>query len=211
MVTLKGNKTPLSAVVFDLGNVLLNYDPASFMFNLGISQEKIPRLIEIIDGRPEYPEYDRGVLTREDIAALAIRDEPSMRWEINHYLKHRAECFTAIEANVVTLYQVKDAGLKVYLLSDCSEKDYAYFQDHFIFLHDLDGAVISAACKVTKPNPGIFEYLLKTYPEIDPSHTLFIDDRAKNTEAGEKMGFLTLNIPPRGTIAEHLEITEDQA
>ena len=57
MIYLKGNKTELKAIVFDLGNVLLAYDPARFMFELGIPQEKIPRLIEIIDGRPEYPEY----------------------------------------------------------------------------------------------------------------------------------------------------------
>ena len=67
----------------------------------------------------------------------------------------------------------------------------------------------SGVCKITKPSPGIFEYLLKTCPEIDPSHSLFVDDREKNTEAGAKMGFLTLNIPAGGTIAEHLKITDD--
>ena len=209
MIYLKGNSTELSAIVFDLGNVLLAYDPARFMFELGIPQEKIPRLIEIIDGRPEYPEYDRGVLTKDDIISLAVRDEPSLRREINHYMKHRAERFTAITPNVELLYRAKEAGLKTYLLSDCSEGDYAYFKDHFIFLHDLDGEVISGACKITKPNPEIFEYLLKTCPEIDPSHSLFVDDREKNTEAGTKMGFLTLNLPARGTIEDYLEFTEE--
>lgn len=209
MIYLKGNKTELKAIVFDLGNVLLAYDPARFMFELGIPQEKIPRLIEIIDGRPEYPEYDRGVLTKDDIISLAVHDEPSLRREINHYMKHRAERFTAITPNVELLYRAKEAGLKTYLLSDCSEGDYAYFKDHFIFLHDLDGEVISGACKITKPNPGIFEHLLKTYPEIDPAHSLFVDDREKNTEVGAKMGFLTLNLPARGTIDDYLEFTEE--
>ena len=206
MIHLKDNTTDLSAIVFDLGNVLLAYDEARFMFELGIPQEKIPRLVQIIDGRPEWSEYDRGVLTREDIAALAIRDEPSLRREIKHYLKHRAECFTAVEPNVELIYRAKEAGLKTYLLSDCSNFDYEYFLDHFIFLHDMDGIVISAACQITKPNPGIFEYLLKTYPEIDPAHSLFVDDRKNNTDAGTKMGFLTLNLPASGTIEDYLDI-----
>ena len=207
MINLKNNNTELSAIVFDLGNVLLDYNPKKFMFELGIPQEKIQRLTEITDGRPEWSEYDRGVLTRDDIASLAIHDEPSLRQEIKHYLKHRAECFTAVVPNVEFLYTAKEAGLKTFLLSDCSTYDYEYFIDHFIFLHDLDGVVISAACKITKPNPGIYEYLLKTYPIIDPAHSLFVDDRKVNTDGGAKMGFLTLNLPACDTIKNYMDIT----
>lgn len=209
MIYLKGNKTKLSAIVFDLGGVLLGADSERIMIELGIPQKKIPRLIEIIDNRPEYREYDRGVLTKEDIINFAVQDEPSMSREINLYMKHQDEHFTVITPNVQLLYKAKDSGLKTYLLSNLSEYDYAYFKDHYSFLHDLDGEVISGACKIVKPNPGIFEHLLKTYPEIDPAHSLFVDDSKKNTEAGAKMGFLTLQIPAGGTIADHLEITED--
>ena len=42
MFNLKGNKTNLSAIVFDLGNVLVDWDPERFMFDLGIKPEFIP-------------------------------------------------------------------------------------------------------------------------------------------------------------------------
>lgn len=209
MFYLKGNDTVLSALVFDLGNVLVAYDPARFMFELGIPQEKIPRMVQIIDGRPEWSEYDRGTLSRDDIAELAIHDEPALRKEIRHYLKHRAECFTALFPNVELMYKAKEAGLKVFLLSNCSASDYEYFLDHFIFLHDLDGAIVSGQHLVKKPDPAIFELLFKTYPEIDPSHTLFVDDVAANCEGGAKAGLLTLNLPKDGTITDYMEITED--
>ena len=209
MFYLKENNVPLSALVFDLGNVLIDYDPARFMFNLGIPQEKIPRLVEITDGREEWGEYDRGVLTSADIAALAIRDEPLLRKEITYYLKHRDEQFSALTWNVSLLYRAKEAGLKVYLLSNCPEDSFAYFSRHFIFLQDLDGVVISGAIKINKPDPAIFEYLLKTYPEIDPKHTLFIDDRKPNAEAGAKAGLQALNIPKNAVIEDYLTITED--
>ena len=54
MVRLKGNPTPLSAVVFDLGNVLVDYNPPRHMFKLGIPPEHIPRMMEILDKRPEW-------------------------------------------------------------------------------------------------------------------------------------------------------------
>ena len=198
MFYLKENNVPLSALVFDLGNVLIDYDPARFMFNLGIPQEKIPRLVEITDGREEWK-----------IAALAIRDEPLLRKEITYYLKHRDEQFSALTWNVSLLYRAKEAGLKVYLLSNCPEDSFAYFRRHFIFLQDLDGVVISGAIKINKPDPAIFEYLLKTYPEIDPKHTLFIDDRKPNAEAGAKAGLQALNIPKDAVIEDYLTITED--
>lgn len=209
MFYLKENHVPLSALVFDLGNVLIDYDPARFMFNIGIPQEKIPRLVEITDGREEWNEYDRGVLTSKDIADLAIRDEPLLRKEITYYLKHRDEQFSALQHNVSLLYRAKEAGLKVYLLSNCPEDSFDYFRRHFIFLQDLDGVVISGAIKINKPDPAIFEYLHKTYPEIDPAHTLFIDDRKPNTDAGAKAGLLVLNLPKDGVIEDYLEITED--
>jgi FMN phosphatase YigB (HAD superfamily) len=209
MFYLKENNTELSALVFDLGNVLLAYDPARFMFELGIRQEIIPRLLAVTDKRPEWGEYDRGTLSLDDIIALAVREEPLLRKEITHYLKHRAECFTALTDNVALLYQAKEAGLKVYLLSNCSPNDYDYFLEHFIFLQDLDGAIVSGQHRINKPDPAIYELLLKTYPEIDPAHTLFIDDVAANCEGGARAGLLTLNLPAGGTAADYLTIREN--
>ena len=63
--------------------------------------------------------------------------------------------------------------------------------------------------KLNKPAPEIFELLLKKYPEIDPSHTLYIDDLAWNCERGQEFGFITLNLPHNGVIADFIEIREE--
>ncbi len=209
MLYLKNNPTPLSAVIFDLGNVMFDYDPARFMFELGIPPEKIPRLLEIISNRPEWDEYDKGTVQAQDIEALAIRDEPSMRKEITHYMKHWTEPFTALTYNVETFYQIKEAGVKTYILSNWMEDSYKYILDHFIFLHDFDGSVISYEYKLNKPEPAIYEILLKKYPEIDPASSLYIDDLQHNCEAGKKAGFITLNLPHNGVIADFIEFRED--
>ena len=209
MVRLKGNPTPLSAVVFDLGNVLVDYNPPRHMFKLGIPPEHIPRMMEILDKRPEWHEFDRGVLTRDDMIALAVRDEPSLRPEITRYIRHRSECFTALSGNVEIMYRVKEAGLKTYLLSNVMQDDYDYFSEHFVFMHDFDGSILSFQHQINKPDPAIFDLLLKTYPEIDPAHTLFIDDVERNCLAGAQAGLLTLCLPAEGEIAPYLEFTEE--
>lgn len=209
MLYLKGNSTQISSVVFDLGNVLFDYDPARFMFELGIPQEHIPRMLEIISNRPEWDEYDKGTLLAEDIAALAIRDEPRLRKYILHYMKHWSEPFTALTYNVETFYRIKETGAKTYVLSNWMQDSYEYVWDHFIFLHDFDGGIISYEYKLNKPDPAIYELLLKKYPEIDPTHTLYIDDLPRNCEAGEKFGFITLNLPNNGVIEDFIEFRED--
>ena len=209
MFYLKENHTRLDALVFDLGNVLLDYDPARFMFELGIPQEKIPRLKEIINDRPEWREYDRGALSAEDIISLAVSDEPLMRREITHYMKHYAGCFTAVTRNAELLYRAKEAGLKVYVLSNCPENIYKEFRSRFIFLQDLDGEIISGTHKVAKPDQAIFRLLMETYPDIDPAHTLFVDDVKVNADAGREAGLLALHLPAASPIEDYLEISEE--
>ena len=209
MLYLKGNSTQISSVVFDLGNVLFDYDPARFMFELGIPQEHIPRMLEVISNRPEWDEYDKGTLLAEDIAALAIRDEPRLRKYILHYMKHWSEPFTALTYNVETFYRIKETGAKTYVLSNWMQDSYEYVWDHFIFLHDFDGGIISYEYKLNKPDPAIYELLLKKYPEIDPTHTLYIDDLPRNCEAGAKFGFITLSLPHNGVIEDFIEFRED--
>ena len=209
MLYLKGNSTQISSVVFDLGNVLFDYDPARFMFELGIPQEHIPRMLEVISNRPEWDEYDKGTLLAEDIAALAIRDEPRLRKYILHYMKHWSEPFTALTYNVETFYRIKETGAKTYVLSNWMQDSYEYVWDHFIFLHDFDGGIISYEYKLNKPDPAIYELLLKKYPEIDPTHTLYIDDLPRTCEAGAKFGFITLSLPHNGVIEDFIEFRED--
>ena len=189
---------------------MFDYDPARFMFELGIPQEHIPRMLEIISDRPEWDEYDKGTLFAEDIAALAVRDEPKLKKEILHYMKHWSEPFTALTYNVETFYLIKEAGIKTYILSNWMKDSYDYVRDHFAFLDDFDGGIISYEYKLNKPDPAIFELLLKKYPEIDPKHTLYIDDLARNCAAGEKFGFITLNLPHNGVIADHIEFKEEE-
>lgn len=208
MLCLKENNTKISAVVFDIGNVLLNADTGRLYFESGVPAEVIPRIKAVLDENPEWPRYDRGELTLEEIEAIAIRKEPALRHEIAIALRKWPHIITPVEKNIGFFYRVKEAGVRTYLLSNWMKDTYGIIKDRFIFLSDVDGAVISGECHLTKPDPAIFRLLLDRYPEIIPEETLFIDDKADNCKAGADAGLIPVLLPPCGAIDDIVHFSE---
>lgn len=106
----------------------------------------------------------------------------------------RPELWDKIEA-------LKKRGYGIYLLSNyCKE----LFDKHTAgagFLNDLDGGVISYQIHKTKPDPGIYSFLLQKYG-LNPSECLFFDDRAENVEAAQKLGIAAVQITSRKRSAD---------
>lgn len=203
-VYLKEGHVPLQSVIFDIGRVLVNYRPMELMKKLGISPEIARRLDEIITLRKEFDEYERGVLSHRQIRDLAVADEPGLEAEIDLYMDHWEEQFYPISYNVETFYQIKEAGLKVYFLSNWMEKSYLNCIAPLPFVQAADGALISYQVKLIKPEPEIFHLLLDTYG-IDPKTALFIDDLEPNIKTAKSIGLNVLHLPDSAPIADYLE------
>ena len=90
-----------------------------------------------------------------------------------------------------TFYRIKEAGVKTYMLSNWMQDSYEYVQDHFIFLHDFDGGVVSYECKINKPDPAIYRLLSSRYG-LDLKECLFIDDRETNLIPAAELGMDTI-------------------
>ena len=79
-----------------------------------------------------------------------------------------------------------------------------------VFSRELIGETrFPDGARIGEDQKFIFDLLLKTYPEIDPEHTLFIDDMERNCIAGAQAGLITLCLPAEGDIAGYLEFTEE--
>ena len=209
MLYLKEGRKPLSAVIFDLGNTLLDYAPSRIALELGIPGEHVARFRQIVTDRPEWDEYNRGTLCKEDIQRLALRDEPGWSHWIKTYLRHWWEHMPAITENVGLFYRIKAQGVRTYILSNYMRDGYEYMAQHNSFISDFNGAIVSYACQLNKPDPAIFRLLLDTYPEIEPARTLFFDDNACNTDAAKSFGFLAVNQPKNALLEPYLEFCEN--
>lgn len=205
MVYLKDGHKPIKYALFDLGNTLMDYNPTMIMESFGFPKERIPRLREIMTDRPEWDEYDRGVLTYKDIERLALHDEPGWRHEIKYYLRHWWEVFPPLVQNLQTFYRMKDEGVRVYILSNYMDDGFAYAREHNAFLNDFDGEIVSYQYQINKPDPRIYQLLLEKYPEIVPDETVYFDDIKRNCDGALPFGFHAINIPVNGPLDVYLE------
>ena len=96
MIYLNEDHTELNTVIFDLGNVLLDYNPRRFMAELGIAPRHFDRLTEIFPESKEWQDLDMDLVSDDEFLAAALHKEPALRREINLYHKHWYDLFHAI-------------------------------------------------------------------------------------------------------------------
>jgi putative hydrolase of the HAD superfamily len=96
-------------------------------------------------------------------------------------------------ANVVELVtEVKDAGHRLFVLSNMHHASADYLERSHDFWSLFDGAVYSCRIRHVKPEPEIYEHLLSTY-ELEAAETVFIDDLRENVDSAARFGIRTVH------------------
>ena len=174
-------------IIFDVGKVLVSYEPEEYMKRLGFSEEKRKRINEAMFENPLWDESDQGLRTTEELLKAFTANAPDLADEIRTV--HRAVggtvelCPYALE----WIQDLKEKGYHIYILSNYSENMFNQTQEKLKFLPMADGAVFSYAIKLLKPDAAIYDYICETY-HLRPEESVFIDDRSENIEAAEKKG-----------------------
>ncbi len=195
MVLLKENHKEMDAVIFDLGNVLLDYSPRRFLGEIGIPPEIHDRLAAILfDDSETWSKLDRGTLNNTGLIEIAAAKEPMLRKEITKFISEWPDHFNAIPENVASMYRIKEAGTKVYILSNFSEEVYAIEKKRNAFLTDFDGVLISYEHQVIKPEPEIYNLLINNF-QLSPDKSVFIDDLEANVRGAKNAGLNTIHLP----------------
>ncbi len=172
-------------IVFDLGGVVFAREmkkctKESIEFFSFVRAEQMPEFWE---------EYDRGTSTLEEaMEVLCVRNNCSMEL-CREYLQLSIDMQEAIPATEKLIGELKQAGYKLYVLSNMSREFIDFLRTIPVYRH-FDGEVVSCEEHTVKPEPRIYEILLERY-DLDPQHTLFIDDRMANLDAAAKFGIST--------------------
>ena len=192
-------------LVFDIGNVLLHWDPDILFAKLiPDAMERAAFFRDILP--PEWNiEQDRGRGWAEAEAeriALFPDQAPLIRafrarW---HEMIPRA-----INANVAVLEDAQAGGIPCYAITNFASDTFAEAQARFPFLSRFDGAVVSAQERLIKPDPAIFEVFLNRYDQR-PEACLFMDDSAKNIAAARAMGFATIHVTPQTDLRREVAV-----
>lgn len=176
----------IDTIIFDLGKVLVDFHPEAGMRAMGFSEDAIQVFLDkIFSG--VWEECDRYPYEDAEIRALFMDKVPGyevyvdMLWDNLHPI-------TGVRGYAKEwLASLKKKGLKLYVLSNFGKRAFEINSEIYDFLELMDGGVISYEVEMTKPEPGIYEYLLKKYG-IEREHAVFLDDRIENVEAARSLG-----------------------
>lgn len=176
----------IDTVIFDLGKVLVEFQPVEGMRKLGFTEEQIQVITEkIFSGL--WEECDRIPYSDEEIRALFKSRVPGMENLIDK-MWDNVTAFTYVYSySRQWLQSLKDKGLKVYILSNYGKQAFEVNSKKYDFLELADGMVISYQVEIVKPDPRIYEILLDKYG-IDRTKAVFIDDRQLNVDGAKAVG-----------------------
>ena len=178
-------------LVFDLGGVLVRWDPEAIIAEVFKDEDVKARVRDGVFGHADWLELDRGTLTREDAIRRAAQRTQISESEITRLLHQVPPSLGVFPDTVDLVHRLKRKGHPLYCLSNMHFASIEYLEKTHTFWDVFDGAVISCRLQLCKPEPQIYAHLLTTY-DLKAADTLFIDDVQKNLDAAARLGIHTL-------------------
>jgi len=191
------------AVVFDLGGVLIDWDPRYLYRKLFAEPAEMETFLARICTSEWHRAHDLGADITESCRRLAAL-HPGYAAEIMAWAERSEEMVAGqFDAAVTVLSDLKAAGVRCYALSNMEPDLFAVRRARFAFLEWFDGHVISGIEGVAKPDRRIFEILLRRHG-LEPPATVFADDSAANVEAARELGIVALRYTSVGQLRQDL-------
>jgi 2-haloacid dehalogenase len=197
--------TPIHAIIFDFGNVLIKWDPHR-LFNKYFANDtaEIDRFLAEINFNDWNLSQDKGYPFAQAVVDLSSQ-YPQYAELIRAYDVEWEESITGIIPETVeTLYKRKIAGYQLYGLTNWSAEKFSIVRHKYAFFDLFEDIVVSGEVNLIKPDPAIFSLLLEKIHRL-PEECLMVDDSLKNIETAEKMGFLTIHFTSPTQLKKALE------
>jgi 2-haloacid dehalogenase len=174
-------------VIFDLGGVLVDWDPRYLYRKLFTDLAEMERFLAEVCTTAWNLRQDAGRPFAEAVAELSAQ-HPAQAELIRAYHERWAETLgEEIADSVAILAELKAAGRRLYALTNWSHETFPVARARFAFLSWFDGIVVSGEERLIKPDPRLFGTLLARH-HVDPTQAVFIDDNAANVEAAVALG-----------------------
>lgn len=177
----------MDAVLFDLGKVLLDWDPRYYYGRYFSSDDALEYFVQDVIAHDWYLEMDAGKPVDQAIAersrSFPEHAELIARWKEGWPVMMRG----AISGSVDILDELRRRGVRLYALTNFSRETWPLAKARFEFLSWFEDAIVSGEHGIVKPDPRIFELAISRC-RLKPAQTAFIDDVPANVEAGRACG-----------------------
>lgn len=175
-------------IVFDIGKVLIHYDPNLPFRRLIPDDGERAAFFSTVCTHEWNLEQDRG-RRWDEAEAVLIAEHPDKEELIRSFRRHWAEMVPhAYDATVEILEELIADGRDVTMLTNFASDTFAEAKEMFPFLKKPRGVTVSGDVKLIKPDQAIYRLHADTFG-LTPSATLFVDDSAPNVEGARAAGW----------------------
>ena len=198
------NCSQIKAITFDIGNVLVHWDPrrAYAPFFQGRNEE-LEYFLTKVCSLEWHTRHDLGVPFQENIRLLQDKF-PDYATLIGIYEQEWDNMFDGpIQGTVDLLHRLSDLNYPLYALTNFAADKFEDFRQKHDFMALFQDCIISGEEKITKPDSRIYHILLER-TSIPKEQMLFIDDRMENIRAAAKAGMQTHHFTDADSLAAHL-------
>lgn len=196
--------TEIRHIVFDIGKVLIHYDPDLPFSRLIPDPAERRWFFENVCTSEWNIEQDRG-RSWEEAESLLIELHPAYIENIRNFRRHWHEMVPhAYEDSVALMLELLDAGHDVTMLTNFAADTFAEARRKFPFLDRPRGVTVSGEVGMIKPDRGIYALHAESFG-LDPAATIFIDDSPKNVEGARAAGWQAVLFQNAKALEEDLE------
>ena len=182
------SRSTVEAAVFDLGGVLIDWDPRYLYRKIFRSEQEMEHFLANVCTKEWNAELDRGRPFEEMIPLLSL-EHPEYAKEIGAYQRRWGEMLGgSFTGSVEVLQALHAVGYPLYALTNWSAETFHLARARYGFLSLFEETVVSGEVGLIKPDPRIYALLIKQ-TGIEPTRTVFVDDREENVREAKKFGF----------------------
>lgn len=175
-----------NVVIFDLGNVVLNWNPDQVLESLNLEKKEAELLRDELFFHQDWQDMDHGKLSESTALDRVCERSKLDRTIVDKAFSASKSSLNPIEESVELMREFFDRGIKLYCLSNMSRETYAHIRHYELFTL-FSEIVISGIEGCRKPDEAIFHLMLDRFG-LDPSEAFFIDDTLPNVETARKLG-----------------------
>jgi len=177
----------INNLIFDLGNVLIDYDPSRIVKTVFTDPEEQSLFLTEVFQSEGWRLLDQGLLTFEEhnrnLSSRYPHHAEKFNWLLNNWYKD----LPPIPGMFELLGKLKDAGFLLFILSNANSQNYT-FQDYSKLFNLFSSITFSSELHLLKPQVEIYERFSHIHSLI-PSECLFIDDKRENIEGAKIVGW----------------------
>ncbi|TPI16425.1 HAD family phosphatase [Mesorhizobium sp. B4-1-3] len=196
--------TEIRHIVFDIGKVLVHYDPDIPFSRLIPEVAERKWFFDNVCTSAWNLEQDRG-RTWEEAESLLIAEHPDHAENIRNFRRHWHDMVPhAYDDSVALLEGLIEDGRDVTLLTNWASDTFREARARFPFLEKPRGITVSGDIGLIKPDRAIYDHHVASFG-LDPAASLFIDDSQKNVDGARAAGWQAVLFTDARTLKADLE------